>query len=182
MGSALETLCGQAYGAGPQHHHLLGVYLQRALVVLYIACIPISCIFLFMENLLLLLGQSPDICEKAGEYALFLLPSLYGYALLQPVVKFLQTQSVVLPMMICSAFTLGLHVGISYVLIYVLGLGFRGAALATSLSFWLNAIFLTLYARCSGMCKDTWKGFSKDAFVDLREFLSLAIPSCIMIW
>jgi len=31
------------------------------------------------------------------------------------------------------------------------------------------------------VCKHTWKGFSTDSFVDLREFLSLAIPSCIMI-
>lgn len=182
LGSALETLCGQAFGAGPIHHHMLGIFLQRALVVLYGACIPISFLFIYMEHILLLLGQDPHISEKAGEYALCLLPSIYGYALLQPVVKFLQTQSVVLPMMICSAGSLALHVGISYTLVYMLGLGFRGAALATSLSFWLNAIFLVCYVRFSGVCKHTWEGFSKNAFVDLREFLGLAIPSCIMIW
>lgn len=181
LGSALETLCGQAFGAGPIHHHMLGIFLQRALVVLYGACIPISFLFIYMEHILLLLGQDPHISEKAGEYALCLLPSIYGYALLQPVVKFLQTQSVVLPMMICSAGSLALHVGISYTLVYMLGLGFRGAALATSLSFWLNAIFLVCYVRFSGVCKHTWEGFSKNAFVDLREFLGLAIPSCIMI-
>jgi len=182
MGSALETLCGQAYGAGPIHHHMLGVFLQRALVVLYGACIPISLLFIYMENILLWLGQDPRISEKAGEYAIYLLPSLYAYALLQPVVKFLQTQSVVFPMMLCSAVTLLLHVGLSYTLVYTLELGYRGAAIATSLSFWLNSIFLVSYVRFSGVCKHTWKGFSMDAFVDLREFLSLAIPSCIMIW
>lgn len=161
---------------------MLGIYLQRALVVLYSACIPISFIFLYMEKFLLLLGQDPEVSEKAGEYALFLLPSLYAYALLQPVVKFLQTQSLVIPMMICSAGTLLLHLGISHTLIYRLGFGFHGAAMATSLSFWLNAILLVLYMRFSGLCKETWEGFTSDAFVDLREFLSLAIPSCIMIW
>lgn len=161
---------------------MLGIYLQRALVVLYATCIPISFIFLYMEKFLLLLGQDPEISEKAGEYALFLLPSLYAYALLQPVVKFLQTQSLVIPMMICSAGTLLLHLGISHTLIYRLGFGFHGAAMATSLSFWLNAILLVLYMRFSGLCKETWEGFTSDAFVDLREFLSLAIPSCIMIW
>ncbi|KAG0592391.1 hypothetical protein KC19_1G248300 [Ceratodon purpureus] len=181
MGSALETLCGQAYGAGSMHHHMLGVFLQRALVVLYGACIPISFLFIYMEHILLLLGQDPDISMKAGEYALCLLPSLYAYALLQPVVKFLQTQSVVFPMMICSAVTLCLHVGILHTLIYTLGLGYRGAALGTSVSFWINAILLVSYVKFSGVCKHTWKGFTKDAFVDLREFLSLAIPSCIMI-
>jgi MATE family multidrug resistance protein len=181
MGSALETLCGQAYGAGSMHHHMLGVFLQRALVVLYGACIPISLLFIYMEHVLLWLGQEPRISEKAGEYALYLLPSLYAYALLQPVVKFLQTQSVVFPMMVCSAVTLALHVGLSYTFVYTFELGFRGAAIATSVSFWLNAILLTAYVRFSGVCTHTWKGFSTDAFVDLKEFLSLAVPSCIMI-
>lgn len=182
MGSALETFCGQAYGAGSIHHHMLGVFLQRALVVLYGACIPISFLFVYMEHVLLWLGQDPDISQKAGEYALCLLPSLYAYALLQPVVKFLQTQSVVVPMVICSAVTLCLHVGILYTFVYTLGLGYRGAALGTSLSFWINAVLLVSYVRFSGVCKHTWKGFTKEAFVDLREFLSLAIPSCVMIW
>jgi MATE family multidrug resistance protein len=161
---------------------MLGVFLQRALVVLYGACIPISFLFVYMEHVLLWLGQDPDISQKAGEYALCLLPSLYAYALLQPVVKFLQTQSVVVPMVICSAVTLSLHVGILYTFVYTLGLGYRGAALGTSLSFWINALLLVSYVRFSGVCKHTWKGFTKEAFVDLREFLSLAIPSCIMIW
>lgn len=180
MGSALETLCGQTYGAS--QYHMLGIYLQRAFVVLFIACIPLSFVFVYMENILLLLGQSPDIAEKAGEYALFLLPSLFGYALLQPIVKFLQTQSVVLPMLLCSATTLGLHLGLLYTLIYTLEFGFRGAAIATSLSFWLNGLLIIMYVNFSGVCKETWKGFTKEAFVDLPEFLSLAIPSCIMIW
>jgi MATE family multidrug resistance protein len=180
MGSVLETLCGQAFGAG--QHHMLGVYLQRALLVLYITCVPLSFIFLYMEHILLFLGQTPEISAKAGEYALFLLPSLYGYALLQPIVKFLQTQSVVFPMVLCSATALGLHAGILYTFIYTFEFGYRGAAMATSLSFWINVILLVLYVKFSKICEQTWEGFTMEAFADLYEFFKLAIPSCIMIW
>lgn len=180
MGSALETLCGQAHGAA--QYHMLGVYLQRAFLVLFTTCIPLSLVFLYMENILCVVGQDPEIAKKAGEYALYLLPSLFGYALMQPVVKFLQTQSIILPMVLCSVATLTLHASILYIFIYTLGLGFRGAAIATSLSIWVNAILLILYVKLSGACEKTWKTFSREAFNHLHEFLRLAIPSCVMIW
>lgn len=90
MGSALETLCGQAYGAA--QHHMLGVYLQRAFLVLFITCLPLSFFFLYMEDILKLVGQDPEVAEKAGEYAFYLLPNLFAYVLLQPMVKFLQVK------------------------------------------------------------------------------------------
>jgi len=180
MGSALETLCGQAYGAA--HHHMLGVYLQRALLVLFTTCLPLSLGFLYMSDILQLVGLEAEIAEKAGEYALYLLPSLFGYGLLQPVVKFLQAQSVVIPMLVCSAVTLVLHAAILYTFIYLFGWGFRGAAMATSLSFWINGVLLIVYVKFSGVCNATWRGFSREAFEDLYGFLELAVPSCIMIW
>ncbi|XP_019087346.1 PREDICTED: protein DETOXIFICATION 35-like [Camelina sativa] len=36
MGSALETLCGQAYGAGQVN--MLGVYMQRSWIILFVSC------------------------------------------------------------------------------------------------------------------------------------------------
>lgn len=160
---------------------MLGVYLQRALLVLFLTCLPLSFVFVYMEDILVFAHQDAEIANKAGEYALYLLSSLFGYALLQPVVKFLQTQSVVIPMLVCSATTLVLHAGILYTFIYALGWGFRGAAMATSVSFWINAILLILYVKFSEMCKDTWRNFTREAFVDLYEFLKLAVPSCVMI-
>lgn len=180
MGSALETLCGQAHGAG--QYHMLGVYLQRAWLVLFATCVPLSLAFVYMADVLKLVGQDAEIAEKAGEYAVYLLPSLFGAALLQPLVKFLQTQSVVIPMLLCAATALVSHAAILYTFIYTLHWGFRGAAMATSVSFWINGILLILYIKLSAVCDRTWKGFSREAFADLSEFLQLAIPSCVMIW
>ncbi|CAM6108347.1 unnamed protein product [Calypogeia fissa] len=179
MASALETLCGQAYGAG--QYAKLGVYLQRAIIVLYVTCIPLTFLFFYMEQLLHLVGQTTEISAKAGEYAIWLLPALFAYATLQPFI-FLQTQSVVVPMVICSAASLALHVGLCWLIIYVLGMGFRGAALATSISYWLNVLFLFLYVRRTKVCKETWgPGLTMEALHDLKSFLKLAASSGVMI-
>lgn len=178
MGSALETLCGQAYGA--RQYHMLGIFLQRAMVVLYLTSIPVAIVWYNMAGILVSLGQDPQIAAKSGEYARFLIPGLFAYATLQPLVKFLQAQSIVFPMACFSITTLCCHIPLCYLLIYKFGVGFRGAALATSMSNWLNVCFLASYVKFSGRCKKTWTTFSTEAFNDLQGFFKLAIPSAIM--
>ncbi|WJX41188.1 hypothetical protein P8452_28580 [Trifolium repens] len=55
MASALETLCGQAYGAG--QYHMLGVYLQRSWVVLFLSSILLLPMFVFATPMLKFIGQ-----------------------------------------------------------------------------------------------------------------------------
>ncbi|KAG0612798.1 hypothetical protein M758_6G052700 [Ceratodon purpureus] len=179
MAAALETLCGQAYGA--KQYHMLGIYVQRAIFVLYLVCIPITVVWWNMDDLLVFLGQDPKISELAGVYARYLIPTVFAVATLQPVVKFLQTQSIVLPMALLSAATLILHIPLCWLLIFKLGIGFRGAAIASSMSNWLNAIVLALYVKYSPSCRRTWSPFSREAFNDLSSFFKLAIPSAVMI-
>uniref|UniRef100_K4A0G9 Protein DETOXIFICATION n=1 Tax=Setaria italica TaxID=4555 RepID=K4A0G9_SETIT len=92
MGSAVETLCGQAYGA--EKYEMLGVYLQRATVLLTAAGVPLAVAYAFSEPLLLLLGQSPEIAGAAA--------------------KFLQAQSIVAPSAYILAASLALHVALSW--------------------------------------------------------------------
>ncbi|KAG5617055.1 hypothetical protein H5410_016879 [Solanum commersonii] len=46
MGSALETLCGQAFGAG--QIHMLGIYTQRSMVILLFSTL-FCCQFIFLQ-------------------------------------------------------------------------------------------------------------------------------------
>jgi MATE family multidrug resistance protein len=179
MASALETLCGQAFGA--KQYHMLGIYVQRAMVVLYITSIPVAVVWYNMTSLLRLLGQDPQIAEKSGEYARYLIPMLFAYATLQCLVKFLQTQSVVLSMAAFSVVTLFFHVLLCYLMMYTFGLGFHGAAVATSISYWLNVFLLVAFIKFSPKFKQTWTSFSIEAFHDLYGFLKLAIPSAVMV-
>lgn len=179
MASGLETLCGQAYGA--KQYHMLGIYLQRAIFVLYMVSLPVAFLWWNMGPVLLFLGQDPLICEMAGRYARWLLPVVFATATLQPLVKFLQTQSVVLPMALFSVATLCFHIPFCYLLVYKFGVGYRGAAIASGVSNWLNVLLLALYVKYSARCKRTWTSFSVEAFNDLPAFFKLAIPSTVMI-
>ena len=179
LAAALDTLCGQAFGA--KQYHLLGIYAQRAIFVLNLVCIPISVVWWNMDSLLVALGQNIEISNLAGLYARYLVPTIFAVATVQPLLKFLQAQSIVLPMALFSAITLALHVPLCWLLIFKLGVGYRGAAIATSTSSWLNVIFLASYVKYSSTCKRTWTKFSREAFNDLPAFFKLAIPSTVMI-
>ncbi|MBA0559306.1 hypothetical protein Golob_016273 [Gossypium lobatum] len=179
MATALDTLCGQSYGA--KQYSMLGIHMQRAMLILVIVSIPLAIIWINTTPILLFFGQDYEISMAAGEYACFMVPSLFAYGLLQCLVKFLQTQNIVFPMMICSGITTFLHILICWVMVFKSGLGFRGAALANSISNWFNVLLLVLYVKLSPSCAKTWTGFSKEAFQNIFTFLRLAIPSAIMV-
>ncbi|KAB5531807.1 hypothetical protein DKX38_018477 [Salix brachista] len=179
MASALDTFCGQSYGA--RQFHMLGIHMQRAMVVLSLVSIPLAIIWANTRSILIACGQQKDIAEEAGLYARFMIPSLFAYGLLQCLVKFLQTQNIVFPMMLFSGITTLFHILVCWVLVFKTGLGNRGAALANSLSCWINVLLMVLYVKFSSSCSKTWTGFSKEAFHDTVSFVRLAIPSAIMV-
>ena len=180
MGSALDTFCGQSYGA--KQYHMLGIHKQRAMFVLLLVSIPVAFIWSKTSYILASLGQDPEISDEAGFYAYYMIPSIFGMAVLQCHIRFLQAQNNVVPMMITMAFTTLLHILTCWVLVFKSGLGNKGAALANTISCWVNVLLLAIYVRISPSCKKTWTGFSKEALHDLLKFLRLAIPSAIMIW
>ncbi|CAD6217898.1 unnamed protein product [Miscanthus lutarioriparius] len=107
MGSAVETLCGQAYGA--EKYEMLGVYLQRSTVLLMATGVPLAAMYALSEPLLLLLGQSPEIAGAAAEFAYGLIPQIFAYAANFPIQKFLQAQSIVAPSAYILAASFALH-------------------------------------------------------------------------
>ncbi|GFY88238.1 MATE efflux family protein [Actinidia rufa] len=66
MGSALETLCGQAFGAGQLD--MLGVYMQRSWVILNTTSLGLMFLYIFATPLLKFIGQTPEISEAAGTF------------------------------------------------------------------------------------------------------------------
>ncbi|OEL21224.1 Protein DETOXIFICATION 16 [Dichanthelium oligosanthes] len=179
MATALDTLCGQAFGA--RQHHLLGVYKQRAMVVLGLTCVPIALVWAQTGRILVLLGQDPRIAAEAGAYARWLIPSLAVYVPLQCHIRFLQTQSLVLPVTASSGATALCHLAVCWALVFKAGMGSKGAALSNAISYAVNLAMLAAYVRLSGACKETWNGFSMEGFKELRRFADLAVPSAMMI-
>ncbi|KAI4357717.1 hypothetical protein L6164_001649 [Bauhinia variegata] len=179
MGSALETLCGQAYGA--KQHHMLGVHTQRAMLVLLGLSIPLSIIWFYTGNILITIGQQRNISTEAGTFNQWMIPGLFAYAILQCLNRFLQTQNNVFPMLITSGATTLAHVLFCWVFVFQYKLGSKGAALAIAMSYWVNVFLSVAYINLAPACAKTWKGFSKEAFHDVLSFIKLAVPSAIMI-
>ncbi|CAI0450857.1 unnamed protein product [Linum tenue] len=180
MGGALETLCGQAYGSA-QHHHLLGLHLQRALIITTILSIPISLLWAYTARIFLFLGQDPQISRGAGLYARFLIPSILPYGFLQCQLRFLQAQNLVSPLILSTGLATVFHVGLCWALIFRLGFGNEGAALSVAVSYWVNVVVLGLYTGFSPSCRMTWTGFSRDGGRGLCGFLRLGVPSALMV-
>ncbi|XP_010428307.1 PREDICTED: protein DETOXIFICATION 16-like [Camelina sativa] len=184
LSGGLGTLCGQSYGAKVER--MLGIHTQRAMVVLLILCFPISILWINASSILVFIGQDAVIAQTSGSYVAFLIPGLFGFAILHCLNNFFTSQNRVFPLMLCSGLTTLLHVPVCWGLVSKSGLGIRGAAVATSFSLWVNVVLLSLYVKFSPSCAKTWTGFSREALENVMVFLRLAVPSafmvCLSIW
>uniref|UniRef100_A0A0D6QV79 Protein DETOXIFICATION n=1 Tax=Araucaria cunninghamii TaxID=56994 RepID=A0A0D6QV79_ARACU len=179
MGSAVETLCGQAFGA--QKFEMLGIYLQRSTILLMITAIPLTIIYVFCKPLLILLGESKLIASAAAIFVYGLIPQIYAYAANFPIQKFMQAQSIVAPSAYISLGTIFIHLFLSWLAIYKLGMGLFGAAMVLSLSWWIVVIAQYIYIIKSERCRQTWTGLSIQAFQGLPSFLKLSVASAVML-
>ncbi|XP_039038688.1 protein DETOXIFICATION 27-like [Hibiscus syriacus] len=179
MSTALETLCGQAYGA--KQYHMLGVYLQRSWIVLFICSILLLPLFIFAAPVLKLLGQPTNVADQTGLVSIWLIPfhlSLPFHFTLQ---KFLQSQLKTAVIAWVSGIALAVHLLISWVFVYKLGVGVVGTAITLDFSWWLTVVGLFVYA-VSGGCPLSWTGFSAQAFFELWDFFKLALASGVMVF
>ncbi|KAL6520141.1 hypothetical protein OROHE_017284 [Orobanche hederae] len=179
MASALETLCGQAYGA--EQYKKVGNFTYGAILCLFLVCLPLSLLFILTEKLLLMTGQDPLISAEAGRFAIQLIPTLFPYAILQCLVRYLQSQSLILPMVWSSLASLGFQLPLCWAFVFRLNLGNAGAALSIGISYWFNVVFILLYVKYSAACDKTRGSISMDVFVSVKEFFKLAIPSAVMV-
>ncbi|XP_022721036.1 protein DETOXIFICATION 36-like [Durio zibethinus] len=179
MGSAVETLCGQAYGA--LRYDMLGLYLQRSTIVLTLTAIPLTVAYVLFKPILILLGEPMEVASVAAVFVYGLIPQVFAYAVNFPIQKFLQSQSIVTPSAFISAATLGVHLLLSWLAVYKLGLGLIGASLVLSLSWWIIVMAQIVYILMSDKCNLTWSGLSLQAFSGLLDFFKLSAASAVML-
>ncbi|KAL3524868.1 hypothetical protein ACH5RR_013240 [Cinchona calisaya] len=178
MASALETLCGQAFGA--KNYPMLGIYLQRSWVVLFLCCVLTSPLYIFATPILKFLGQSQNVSELSGIVCLCFIPLHFSFAFQFPLQRFLQSQLKNSVIAWVQFVALIIHLFLSWLVVIKLQLGLAGIALTLSFSWWLVVFGLLGYTIC-GTCPHTWAGFSFEAFSGLWQFLQLSVSSGVMI-
>ncbi|CAN6167277.1 unnamed protein product [Urochloa humidicola] len=78
MASAMETLCGQAYGA--KQYHMMGIYLQRSWLILLASAVLLTPTYIFSGQLLAALGQPEELSRQVGLVSLCMLPLVTNMA------------------------------------------------------------------------------------------------------
>lgn len=116
MVSAVETLCGQAFGA--HKYEMLGVYLQRSTILLMATGIPLALIYIFTKPILVLLGEPTDIATAAAVFVYGLIPQIFAYAANFPIQKFLQSQSIIAPSAYISLVALAVHILFTWLAVF----------------------------------------------------------------
>ncbi|CAI9768206.1 unnamed protein product [Fraxinus pennsylvanica] len=179
LAMGMEPICGQAFGA--KKYKILGLSLQKTILLLIFTSFPISVLWVNMKKILLLCGQDESIATQSQTYLLYSLPDLFAQSLLHPLRIYLRTQSITLPLTFCAALSILLHIPINYLLVSRLGLGIKGVALS---GVWTNFNLvgsLIVYIFFSKVYKKTWGGLSMECLKDWKSLLNLAIPSCISV-
>ncbi|KAL5022186.1 hypothetical protein ScPMuIL_001341 [Solemya velum] len=166
---------------GSSNKKQLGLTVQKALVILILACIPCWTIFLNAEHLLVLIGEKSSIARLSGQYTVMFIAGLPGYVITQVLSKYLQSQSIVFPSMIIGVIANVFNAAYHAVFILVLNWDIRGAALAVVLTEWTLVILHVCYICFSGIYRSTWTGWSSKCFDDWGEFMRLAIPGLLMV-
>ncbi|XP_048446429.1 protein DETOXIFICATION 35-like isoform X1 [Pyrus x bretschneideri] len=177
MGSALETLCGQAFGAGQVH--MRGIYMQRSCIILFVTSIFILPTYIFATPILKWLGQEDDIANLAGKFTLQIIPHLFSLAVIFPTQKFLQSQRKVKVLAWIAVLGLIVEIGMLGLFIYVFDWGTTGAAVSFTVTRWGMAITQVVYVM--GWCKEGWTGFSWLAFKEIWAFVRLSLASAVML-
>uniref|UniRef100_A0A0D3GLE7 Protein DETOXIFICATION n=2 Tax=Oryza TaxID=4527 RepID=A0A0D3GLE7_9ORYZ len=179
LSGSLETLCGQGYGA--KMYHMMGVYLQASIITSAFFSVLVSLLWFYSEPVLIFLRQDPEVARTATLFLRYSIPAQFAYGFIQCTLRFLQTQSVVTPLVVFALLPLVLHVGITHAFVHYLGFGYAGAGMSTSVSLWLSFLMLAAYVCLSERFKHTWEGFSTEAFRHVLPGLKLAIPSAVMV-
>ncbi|XP_072960843.1 protein DETOXIFICATION 20-like isoform X2 [Typha angustifolia] len=183
MASALETLCGQAYGA--KQHHMLGIYLQRSWLILFGCVILLLPIFLYATPLLRLLGQEESISKAAGTFSLWFIPIIFSHIFNFTFQMYLQSQSRNMVVTYFAVISVALHLFLSWLLVFKLSMGVAGAMSSMILAMWIP-VFGQFAFVIGGGCPETWKGFSWSAFTDLWIVVKLSLSSgamiCLELW
>ncbi|CDW91386.1 transparent testa 12 protein [Stylonychia lemnae] len=179
LNGAIATLASQAHGSGNDRR--AGLYLNRGRIVIGIAFIPIISILLCTEKVLILIKQDKQAANYAQIYAYGLIPAMIFQSQFDATRQFLNAMHKTRVVMIVNIVTCCLHFLWCYLLVMVAGLDISGAALATTITYFLNFIIVTIYcANCSDL-KESFFFPDRETFKDLGEYLKIGIPSASML-
>ena len=181
--TALDTLLAQSYGA--RQYDAYGAWTQTGLLVLLAMCVPFMVLLAVAEPVLLATGVERSLAVRAARFDLALIPGVPPFLLFLGLTKYLQSQSILAPSVWIAAIANAINVLVNYGLIFGLGMGLRGAPLATSVSRWVQLTLLVAYLLCTRrrLASTTPRLTVRVSELPSRvgRFLRLGLPGALML-
>ncbi|GMN62383.1 hypothetical protein TIFTF001_031464 [Ficus carica] len=143
LAMGMDPLCSQAFGS--QNYTVAFLTLQRTVLILLFASVPIALLWFNLEPLMLTLHQDEDITRIASLYCRFAIPDLLANSLLHPLRIFLRTKGTTWPLMWSNLLAMFLHIPITIFLTFKLSLGVQGIAISTFIANFITLFFLLFY-------------------------------------
>jgi len=180
LATSLDTLCAQAYGSGRKE--LVGLYLQRMVLFMLAATVPIGAVWLCSGWILAALVPETELAHLAGRYLSLLLAGAPGYAIFEAGKRFTQAQGLFNAALFVLLISTPINMLLHYAFVFVLQWGVTGAATATVIAHNLLPLLLCTYV-CfvNPQSLQCWPGFSNAAFSNWGPMARLAVPGIVMV-
>jgi multidrug resistance protein, MATE family len=177
------------------------VYLLRGICLQLCLVIPVGIWWLMgIEDMLLALGQGPQLASMASSYIQVLTPSLWAYSIQWPLTCFLQTMGLADVPARATLIGLVLHIPFNWLFVYGLDFGYFGCGMATAAFQLVQVLYLLtymlLYTHGQQRMLDAtgghaigrtelsfWKEFrlALGSFQGFLQYLGLALPGVVII-
>ncbi|KAI9251754.1 mate-domain-containing protein [Phascolomyces articulosus] len=177
--SALSTLCSQAW-TGAKDKSLVGVYLQRGLMIYFVICLVIFTIWANSDSIFKILKQDPDIAHSTETYLLYQFPGYVAHGCYVITSAFLQAQGIMRATVFALSFSVVFHLIVNYILVYYAGLGIIGISVALTLNYFMTIGLLALYsAKIEGY--EGWgdKGWTRQCLKEWGPVLHHFLPASL---
>ncbi|KFP33797.1 Multidrug and toxin extrusion protein 1, partial [Colius striatus] len=178
LSSACDTLISQTYGS--KNLLRVGVILQRAILILLLCCFPCCAVLINIEQFLLLIQQDPEVSRLTQHYVMAFVPALPAVFLYNLEARYLQNQMIMWPLVLSGIVGNVVNVVANCIFLYVFHLGITGSAWANTVAQYSQTVFLFLYIIGRKLHVKTWGGWSSECLLEWDSFISLAIPSMLM--
>ncbi|XP_072273095.1 multidrug and toxin extrusion protein 1-like [Pyxicephalus adspersus] len=179
LNAACDTLISQIYGG--KNLKYIGVIVQRAILILSLACFPCWALYINTENILLLCGQDKDLARETELCVLVLIPALPAFFFYQLQLRYLQNQEILWPQILISIMASVVTALVNYLTLFVQKSGVMGAALAITIGAVFQFILMFIYIRVKKLHVASWTGWSTECLKDWWPFLALGIPGMLII-
>lgn len=182
MGTVLgmDPLITQATGA--RDRRLLGLTLQRGVLLALFISIPITVLWAETGPALILMGQDPILAGKAAIYVRVQLPTVAFFLVYTALRQYLQGRGILKPALTVAVAANLFNVFVNWVLIFGhLGfpaMGLKGAGLATAMTRVLMCLLLALIMWRARLHRAAWTPLGREAISlqGLWQLLKLGLP------